>query len=263
MSRATKGFADFFPTAPSVLQQKRSRAARDKRKQRSPPTDHLDVIPSASGAVEEALVEDGDSDVGPTINGTNGYDSMAEPQQLPDDADLAMGDIHGVGSASSSSTTSSIFSVHRTLGVTHHGGNHQPITLTPLTNTDSSPPGLNKSPSNSKSDVTLSTDIGPSSRTPDSHHMAPTPEALTPISSPRLMYCQARPGRGEVKGFKVIYDPELDKKLSSKEKKGRKIQYKPFGENVCYIKTPHPLVFLCYGKHQADISLSIGYRYSS
>ena len=36
MSRPSKGFADFFPNAPSVLRQKKSRAAQAWRKSRSP-----------------------------------------------------------------------------------------------------------------------------------------------------------------------------------------------------------------------------------
>lgn len=245
MSRASKGFADFFPTAPSVLQQKRSRAAQHRRRQESSSVVHADPTPAVSDAVEVAT-KDGELDKKPLINGTDDDERMAD--QIPvvqDEGDYVQGDLlNGVGSASSSSTTSSVFSTHhRNLSVTHNGGAYHMATLTPITNTDSSPPGVHKSPSQHKLDRFVGMDVGNSSRTPDSHHVAPTPEALTPISSPGRANTQARPGRGEVKGVKVVYDPELDKKLSSKEKKARKVQYKTFGEEVWFqrILTRHAI----------------------
>ena len=45
----------------------------------------------------------------------------------------------------------------------------------------------------------------------------------------------ARPGKGEVKGFKAVYDPDLDKSLKGKEKRSRQVQFSPFGEEVCLI----------------------------
>ena len=46
----------------------------------------------------------------------------------------------------------------------------------------------------------------------------------------------ARPGKGEVKGFKAIYDPDLDKALKGREKRSRQVQFSPFGEEVCLIE---------------------------
>ena len=239
MSRASKGFADFFPTAPSVLQQKRSRAAQHRKRQQSPPVENIDSTSRGSGItaseVTEVIADDGDLDHGPHLNGTACEEAMSDfTPVVHDEGDFAHGDLlNGVGSASSSSTTSSIFSTnHRTLGIANHGGVHQSTTLTPLTNTDSSPPGIHKSPSHNKLDSFINIGMGTSARTPDSNHRAPTPEALTPISSPRPDRSQARPAKGDVKGIKAVYDPELDKKLTSKERKGRKVQYKVFGEEV-------------------------------
>lgn len=45
----------------------------------------------------------------------------------------------------------------------------------------------------------------------------------------------ARPGKGEVKGFQAVYDPDLDKTLKGKEKRSRQVQFSPFGEEVCLI----------------------------
>ena len=42
----------------------------------------------------------------------------------------------------------------------------------------------------------------------------------------------ARPGKGEVKGHKAVYDPDLDKTLKGKEKRSRQVQFSPFGEEV-------------------------------
>ena len=241
MSRASKGFADFFPTAPSVLQEKRSRAAQHRRRQQSPLIENTKAFPSASDITgleaAEVTANDGEFGRGPQLRERVCEETVADCTSVaPDENDYAHGDLlNGVGSASSSSTTSSIFSSnHRTLGVVNHGGVLQSTTLTPLTNTDSSPPGLHKSPSHNKPDTILNNDMGTSSRTPDSNHRAPTPEALTPIHSPRSDRTQARPAKGEVKGIKAIYDPELDKKLSSKERKTRKVQYKVFGEEVWF-----------------------------
>ena len=42
----------------------------------------------------------------------------------------------------------------------------------------------------------------------------------------------ARPRRGQVKGKKLTYDPELDKTISSKERRSRQPQYKDIVSEV-------------------------------
>ncbi|MCJ1389737.1 histone methyltransferase set1 [Xylographa bjoerkii] len=234
MSRASKGFADFFPTAPSVLQQKRSKTVQHRKRPK----------PSA---VEEQLVHElsqstnvnpGKADVEHLLvaSGIHCGDTTTEPSPVTqEETESIQGDLlNGVGSASSSSTTSSVFSNHhRTEVASNNNGRILLATLTPLTNTDSSPPGRNDSPPNCAKQPPLAS-INVHNEAPlvlpahtDMEQMSAT---LTPISSPGSGPSQARPGRGEPKGTKAIYDPELDKKLSSKDKKSRKVQYTTFGE---------------------------------
>ena len=51
-------------------------------------------------------------------------------------------------------------------------------------------------------------------------------------TAPPSTRLQARPGKGQVKGFVAAYDPQLDKTLSAAEKKTRRVEYKSFGEQV-------------------------------
>lgn len=235
MSRSSKGFADFFPTAPSVLQQKRSKASQDRRRHRSSsaglaqPPHTLSAPPASSD--EEA---EGSTPVNETPNG----EVNAMPHSLThEESECVNGDIaHEVGSASSTSTASSIFSAgHRDANMLYKNGPHKSTSLTPLTNIDSSPRanGMNSSPKRSILDQHIST-INPP-RSPSSSRMMEetsslndlAPDLATPSNGP-----QARPGRGEIKGFKAVYDPDLDKALRGKEKRTRQVQYQPFGEEV-------------------------------
>ena len=235
MSRASKGFADFFPTAPSVLQQKRSRTVQNRKKQKS----SVDDEPAPTHASSKsAPITPGERELEetPLRDQTRGDHGRAEPNLTnQEDNEFIHGDpLNGVGSRSSSSTTSSIFSSnHRGTGPSFSNGGSLITSLTPLTNTDSSPPGTNKSPPTHAIHSLLSGIDGDlATESLANLAMEHTPAALTPVSSPGLTPTQPRPGKGEVKGIKAVYDPELDKKLSSKEKKERKVQYKTFGEEV-------------------------------
>ena len=235
--RASKGrgLDHFFPTAPSVLQQKRSRAAQQRRKLQSPPAGRPESVCAPSES-QEAPVEDVDGGGGTPVNRAESEEVKVESTVVAqDEGDSVQGDLlNAVGSASSSSTTSSVFSTHnRTLAILQQGTSHQATTLTPLTVADSSPPRVHKSPPQTKRDALAGMDLGSSVRTPDSNHKAPTPEFdLTPINSPGPEGLQARPGKGEVKGIKVTYDPDTDKKLDSKERKKLKVKWHTFGEEV-------------------------------
>ena len=234
MSRSSKGFADFFPTAPSVLQQKRSRAAQDRKRAKSKPIGEPDVARGSSKLVERALT-DGLPGGTAHVNGVNGEDVSADASSMiHEENESTHGDLlNGVGSASSTSTVSSVFSTsHRATGMAHQTGSHNATALPPLTNTASSPPGKGMSPPYSR--VIHHTDMVPSvsSRSPMQPCVATTTEALTPINTPPLAGSQARSTSREIKGYKAIYDPDLDKKLSSKEKKTLKVKYKAFGEEV-------------------------------
>ena len=236
MSRSSKGFADFFPTAPSVIQQKKrsNRAALHKKKEAAPDSGN----PEASRPAEATIAS---QDHGRSSKISTPHKSPEEgnvTEQSPAvhyDSDTAQAEMfNGVGSASSTSTASSVFSSHHpNLEVGSHDKTQQLPTLTPLTNTDSSPPMLNKTPPHDKRNV-VAMEVDLAARTPESQHIAPTPEALTPVSSPKPPQLTSLSGskQGDVKGFKMVYDPEQDKTLSSKERRARKPITKSFREAV-------------------------------
>ncbi len=236
MSRASAGsFADFFPTAPSVLQQKQKKAALDRRRRKSPsPPLPNCTAPNVSNS-HPLLVHDGRRE---------GYETSAnEPDILMTDQDdrySTNGDpgdlLNGVGSASSlTSTVDSVFS---------HNSHSNPViktgsgagfsSMTPLTNHESSPPERSYSPRFEK----LTTDIKHVSTSGFNYHVEAiqlprsTSVSITPIATPPQKSVRARPGPGELKGFKALYDPELDQKLAAKDKKKVKVRYKKIGEEV-------------------------------
>ena len=231
MSRSSKGFADFFPTAPSVLQQKRSKASQDRRTHRP---SHTGSFQYSQALPAPPTVPEGEPRGGaPVTRHANGELNGAPRTSAQEDNECANGDIiHEVGSASSTSTASSVFSAGPREINMGYPGLQKSTSLTPLTNIDSSPRnGLNLSPKRVAHDQHLSTILPGSPSTPpyaDSNNLVLDHEL--PSKRPH-----ARPGPGEIKGFKAVYDPDLDSALRGKEKKSRPAQYKPFGEEVCLV----------------------------
>lgn len=242
MSRASAGFADFFPTAPSVLERKRKQASLERQQARSQTVGAQKVARTDAGPVSllpAAAPEHARGTISPSGGVLGGRDVDKTEQQAPpqDDNDSVQGDLlNGVGSASShASTVSSIFS----------GSNHVPTgsnagvlsnaqTLTPLTNTESSPPLRNGSPPYSKSvsDARALRD--------DPEDCRPFANATAEISlnpvvpvAPEHAQVYARDLGGPIKGETCTYDPELDKKLSSRERRKIKPVYRRLGAEVC------------------------------
>lgn len=225
MSRASAGtFAAFFPNAPSVLQQKRKRASHGSQITKT--SGHS----SCTNITRSNSPEDGSKSQDETYDYRTGH--AANPSPLPDEEAQKSGSgdtLAGVGSDSSlASTVSSVFS-----NAQAHSGAAAPTsdshTLTPMTNTESSPTRKTTSPPHIRSSIERS--CGNSSAdwkftSLDSNK----PFKALQISSERRS--QARPGPGQVKGFKVVYDPELDPKLSGKDRKKHKVRYRNFGEEV-------------------------------
>ena len=234
MSRSSKGYADFFPTAPSVLQQKRSKASQDRRRHQSPSaglscsSSALSAPPASSdGEVE------GDTLANRTLNGHVG----TMPNSLThEENDIANSDIaHEIGSTGSTSTTSSIFSAaNRDANMAHHDGPHKSTSLTPLTNTDSSPRanGNISPPKRRIHDEHLSVENSALSPRRDQLEGASIYRGIDPARAHLPPALSARPGKGEIKGFKAIYDPDLDKTLKGKEKRSRQVQFSSFGAEV-------------------------------
>lgn len=193
MSRASAGFADFFPTAPSVLQRKRVKSGHDRRG-RDVDGDSIDttVLPTLSASST--------SGIGATSSEAPGekLSLQSELDATNSDSALSLGVPPGNPLSASATTT------------------HPHIdTLTPLTNAESSPPRKAISPQSK-------TAAGSS---PD-HHGDQPPEpvksSMTPIHTPPTPQSQTRQEH-VVKVCKTIYDPDLDKR-APKEKK-RKPEY--------------------------------------
>ncbi|KAF4534808.1 Histone-lysine n-methyltransferase [Lasiodiplodia theobromae] len=228
MSRASAGFADFFPNAPSVLKTKRKEPSSDHQPTRAPSRTESPL--RSDKGVENAAT------AGPRRNNDTSAEAL-EQQHQPEEDDGAhradSGDLLiGVGSASSlSSTASSVFSSSSSSRQTmsYPGPNTSIHALTPLTNTESSPPDKATSPRPSKTsnDHMSLTNTDTYSAPPPgaSQNVAPA-EAITPATTPPQTRRQARPGPGEEKGFTVVYDPALDPKIPSNERHKRKATYR-------------------------------------
>jgi histone-lysine N-methyltransferase SETD1 len=207
MSRSSAGFADFFPTAPSVLQQRRSKATQERQRIKSKneagailelPTS---LCNTTSGGVTRGLT-----------NGENTGDTTAPQHNLP----ISLNDVNGV--TSTASTGSSACSSASQAG--NLDGNGMYYTLTPLTHTESSPPCKVMSPLPPKlrlADRELEGSVPKDGESDKRVDIAPRRTPPTPQS-------QTRSAGNKVRGCKLTYDPDLDKKSSIKEKK-RKAQY--------------------------------------
>ena len=226
MSRSSKGFADFFPTAPSVLQQKRSRAVRGQRGLDHPAAGG--TSPTVPTSITPALSE-GEGEGENTTNGMpNSEPGTVQSHLVQEESECTQGDLlNGVGSASSSSTVSSVFSAsHRTLNALHNHGAPHSTNLTPLTNVDLSPPRHAMESPKPKAPIsgTTSTDRLAGART--SRQGSGVSKNLGPAGYTCLKRLSARPYEGEIKGEKLKYDPD------PKERKSKRPVYEPFGQNV-------------------------------
>jgi histone-lysine N-methyltransferase SETD1 len=226
MSRASgASFAQFFPSAP--------RAAKDKAKEREKvkfqnlDSPSIQSVADTKGVLSNPRVNDENSQPG-------GSAHFAAPDTVvpqAEDNESIQGDIlNGVGSASShTSTISSGFSAPpQQYNMTTFGSSQNVSSLTPLTNTDSSP-SHNASPNQSKSVVpsTNSTEFAPekAGAQNDVPHTQPAKADQTPLD-PRVY---ARDPSIGVKGTKCTYDPYLDRRLDSAQKRKTKPIYKEFG----------------------------------
>ena len=235
MSRSSKGFADFFPTAPSVLQQKRSKPFQPSKEPSSPAKRELQSLkpapnpPSTHGSHT--------SRVGESVGSAKG--STRQPQRhgaSVDDHEAPQADFtHEIGSASSTSTSDSVFSSHQkgTKVSQPNGVANNSSSLTPLTNVDSSPRtnGVQSPPKRALAESNYGT-----AQSPGSPFRGPSVRETWSTDSnsnrtPRPSCPSARPGKGETKGYKITYDPATDR---SGKKKSKEPQYEPFGLEVSH-----------------------------
>jgi [histone H3]-lysine4 N-trimethyltransferase SETD1 len=225
-----KNFATFFPSAPSVIHQNHSSrpwADDSSRPRRSdefagdaPATDNTTRPNIASTVVKSRqYLAHG------TSTRLDNHTAQAEDNDQYN-SDL----LHGVGSASSSSAASSVFSnaaANSTMAATN---GLQFTTLTPLTNSDSSPRAKHMSPildSNHHSVAANGLD-----------HSSASQGAMTPLHTPPAHRRTAREPGLDIKGSKCTYDPELEKGLSSKDKRKGKAQFEEFGTRLEHNAAP-------------------------
>lgn len=213
-------FADFFPSAPSVIQQRKTSKLPDIDRNRTRSIDER---------VEDAQVKNSPSHL--SLNSTPAVSQSLPNKDNPtklnhsiqgsEDSDQLSGDIlNGVGSASSSSTASSVFSANLT-GTAMPGANNLNFTtLTPLTHSDSPPNGKSISPT---VDGIPHSAMDARNIITDSNH-----GSMTPSYTPPSYRNSARSLNVPITGQKCTYDPELDRNLASKDKRKARALFATF-----------------------------------
>ncbi|KAK6343956.1 histone methyltransferase set1 [Orbilia brochopaga] len=247
MSSRTAGFADFFPDRPSALKEKDKATAAAAATSTSPPNynpnsnstsnstlthkprnNSLSSLKSAASPPNHVLAS-----AGPPTTATAAAAAAAAVIQaiaIPTPTDDYDGELSS-SSAPASGETSSLASTGSSSAPSFHLNTH---TLTPVTTTSSPPPRVS-SPANSLKNEAAAT--GPS-----------RPAMLTAggsgggDSSPSGSILPRRPGSSsgpkiyvkpvlQKRNYKVIYDPELEARGSSK-KSGAKPQYRFDGSGL-------------------------------
>ncbi len=159
------------------------------------------------------------------------YHPSAKQYPSPDSDELQQSEsgdlLQGVGSASSlTSTASSVFSANNT-AFTHNRKASLANGLTPLTNhTESSP--RRTSPKHHAEMASINGALLTTSSHVPASDITPEP---THASQERR---QMLPPPGRAKGYRVVWDPELDNKLSKEERKRAIPRKKEFGAEVRY-----------------------------
>ncbi|KAI9724428.1 MAG: hypothetical protein M1812_000496 [Candelaria pacifica] len=241
-------FAKFFPTAPSVLQQKSKRAAKERQRATSKPSEtQLTTSPSIEVVAQPLPRDEIPVETGAVNGGTHESEIQEQAPVAQDDNESVSGDLlNGVGSASShTSTVSSVFSApYHPPASSNWDRQSKSHTMTPLTNTDSSPPEKAPTPPTKQTTSSSRTETCLESLEPCPNPTAEPLETMTPRTNSPPAPLQARPLGRVLKGKKVIYDPELDKKLSSKERRKREVVYKNFGEEEEDVPSKDPRLAL-------------------
>ncbi|KAL9595088.1 MAG: hypothetical protein Q9219_006662 [cf. Caloplaca sp. 3 TL-2023] len=231
MSRSSKGFADFFPTAPSVLQQRKRSRVTETRGDPVSATTHGSSPPRRPPVNSQGAKSEAETD----RRQTAGLKGDQHPTScVPGLEECAQGDLlNGIGSASSSSTVSSVFSTsNRMLNPVNNQGSNHSVNWTPLTHVDGSPsrdamdsPQRDRS---SKEKYIAAERYNGLSRQHNDFGLNQLPHSDTNTTTKKP---NARPAKGEVKGEKVQYDPDLDEKLlKRKERRTAKPVYVEFGQ---------------------------------
>jgi histone-lysine N-methyltransferase SETD1 len=226
MSRApSASFAQFFPSAP--------RAAKDKAKEREKSRSQIPDSSAKPRAADSPLgpSQSRAEDAGSIRSAGEGNIRATDSAALPTEENASPpGDIlNGVGSASSyASTISSASSAPaQPTSMSTFGSAPNVSSLTPLTTIDSSPnPAASPNP-----DKQINAS-GYMANRPSSQDDAPdtlrAPAAMAGHEPSDTRIHARDPARG-IKGAICTYDPILDRKMGSNDKKKAKPIYKEFG----------------------------------
>ncbi|KAL5332194.1 complex proteins associated with Set1p component N-domain-containing protein [Aspergillus crustosus] len=195
MSRSSAGFADFFPTAPSVIQQKRFKATKERQRSRARPDKEHGIEAHETSMVSKAIDEPDNCDpvMGPT------------PAPWADQKKTRM-EVSGNGLASPAEASTLI--LDSSGSGTGSSNEIRLDTLTPLTNAEPSPhnkpsPSQMKTANEFAEGKFRESKVDHSKITMTTLHTPPTP-------TPQGHYS------GIVRGWKLVHDPD---KTSSKDKR--------------------------------------------
>lgn len=215
-------FADFFPSAPSVIQQRKSSKLLDNNKLRlNHSSERVEDAPYSDTPLRASLTSPA---IASATQSSAKVDRSPKPNNSPlnpeDTEPFASDLLNGVGSASSSSTASSVFSASLANANMANSNHLAFTTLTPLTTSDS-PPNLKlMSPTTDSVSRPLTNGNHANS---NSH-----PGSMTPLYTPPTHRPAAPDLNLQIKGSKCTYDPELDKTLPTKDKRRLKAQFADF-----------------------------------
>ncbi|KAG9229440.1 hypothetical protein BJ875DRAFT_196446 [Amylocarpus encephaloides] len=220
-------FARFFPSAPKAAKVKAMEREKIKSQQIEMPGIRAGIAQSSSTNAP-SRADDTALPLHAGVENKAPYPNI--PVSQADDNESIQGDLlYGVGSASSlASTVSSVFSApapNSNMATT--GSTNNMNSLTPLTNIDSSPNRM-PSPYQQISGGPSGGITGDKTTTLHDLQQAQSPLAEQRPTTPRTF---ARDPNRSVKGNKCAYDPLLDEKNSSSERKKSKAKpiYKEFG----------------------------------
>jgi [histone H3]-lysine4 N-trimethyltransferase SETD1 len=211
-------------TSPGSLKRKRGESLDISHSRASPnePSKSARLTNGATSLVDPSLHN----------NIASASGSSAKPYTSPDSDEMQPSDpgdlLRGVGSASSlNSAASSVFS-HSSQAFAHNRNASTVNGLTPLTNHTESSPLKGNSPQHMKSIMEVSNINGvvATSHTPASD-IAPSEPPHLQKERPQML-----PPPGKAKGYRVVWDPELDVKLSKEERKRATSRKKEFGTEV-------------------------------
>ncbi|EGE01408.1 histone-lysine N-methyltransferase [Trichophyton equinum CBS 127.97] len=242
MSRASAGFADFFPTAPSVLQKKRSSKAAgssSRLKGRSAAADffaeeHHDDGGGGGGGGGLLLDDDEDQHAagGASSASASASASTADQTETATPVDPysagsggSTGPANGIGARVGSSSSTATESASSAAATTLNGMSAS--ALTPLTNTDSSPPRKSGSPMLSSSRLADSEQSSISTAASSASAAASVAVEYENHHAKAAVVSRLPP---PPRGYRLVYDPDLDKRPPASRDKRRKPQYVAFGE---------------------------------